>query len=74
MVFTARSVVTALNVGIQLNDEFEKLGVKNLGTPIETILKTEDPHGRVRGAGQRHRRDRPPTALQAQGGAGCVSI
>ena len=33
---------TALNVGIQLNDEFEKLGVKNLGTPIETILKTED--------------------------------
>lgn len=33
---------TALNVGIKLNDEFEKLGVRNLGTPIETILKTED--------------------------------
>ena len=33
---------TALNVGIQLKDEFEKLGVRNLGTPIETILKTED--------------------------------
>lgn len=33
---------TALNVGIALNEEFGKLGVRNLGTPIETILKTED--------------------------------
>lgn len=33
---------TALQVGIQLKDEFEKLGVKVLGTPIETIITTED--------------------------------
>lgn len=33
---------TALNVGIALRDEFEGLGVKVLGTPIETIIKTED--------------------------------
>ena len=33
---------TALNVGIHLKDEFEKLGVLNLGTPIDTIIKTED--------------------------------
>lgn len=33
---------TALSVGIALKDEFEKLGVKVLGTPIETIIKTED--------------------------------
>ncbi|KAK4103692.1 carbamoyl-phosphate synth [Parathielavia hyrcaniae] len=33
---------TALSVGIQLKDEFEKLGVKVLGTPIETIITTED--------------------------------
>ncbi|KAF5096704.1 hypothetical protein D0Z03_001565 [Geotrichum reessii] len=33
---------TALNVGIQLKDEFESLGVKVLGTPIETIITTED--------------------------------
>jgi carbamoyl-phosphate synthase/aspartate carbamoyltransferase len=33
---------TALNVGIKLKDEFEELGVRVLGTPIETIIMTED--------------------------------
>ncbi|GMK59115.1 hypothetical protein CspeluHIS016_0701300 [Cutaneotrichosporon spelunceum] len=33
---------TALNVGVQLKDEFEGLGVKVLGTPINTIITTED--------------------------------
>ncbi|KAJ3516598.1 hypothetical protein NLJ89_g1020 [Agrocybe chaxingu] len=33
---------TALNVGIKLKDEFEDLGVKVLGTPIDTIITTED--------------------------------
>ncbi|WVN89769.1 carbamoyl-phosphate synthase, large subunit [Cryptococcus depauperatus CBS 7841] len=33
---------TALNVGIKLKDEFSKLGVKVLGTPIDTIITTED--------------------------------
>ncbi|KIN00126.1 hypothetical protein OIDMADRAFT_164286 [Oidiodendron maius Zn] len=33
---------TALQVGIQLKNEFEGLGVKVLGTPIETIITTED--------------------------------
>ncbi|KAI9745622.1 MAG: hypothetical protein M1818_001156 [Claussenomyces sp. TS43310] len=33
---------TALQVGIQLKDEFEELGVRVLGTPIETIITTED--------------------------------
>ncbi|KAI8147634.1 isoaspartyl dipeptidase-like protein [Fennellomyces sp. T-0311] len=33
---------TALNVGVQLKDEFEALGVKVLGTPINTIITTED--------------------------------
>ncbi|CAI6052646.1 unnamed protein product [Clonostachys chloroleuca] len=33
---------TALQVGIQLKDEFEELGVKVLGTPIDTIITTED--------------------------------
>jgi carbamoyl-phosphate synthase/aspartate carbamoyltransferase len=33
---------TALNVGVKLNSEFESLGVKVLGTPIESILITED--------------------------------
>ncbi|PKS09242.1 hypothetical protein jhhlp_003856 [Lomentospora prolificans] len=33
---------TALSVGIQLKDEFENLGVKVLGTPIDTIVTTED--------------------------------
>jgi carbamoyl-phosphate synthase/aspartate carbamoyltransferase len=33
---------TALQVGIQLKDEFEDLGVKVLGTPIDTIITTED--------------------------------
>ncbi|GME43369.1 hypothetical protein GTA08_BOTSDO04559 [Neofusicoccum parvum] len=33
---------TALQVGIQLKDEFEQLGVKVLGTPIDTIITTED--------------------------------
>lgn len=33
---------TALNVGIKLKDEFESLGVKVLGTPIETVITTED--------------------------------
>ncbi|KAJ1655146.1 Carbamoyl-phosphate synthase [Dispira simplex] len=33
---------TALNVGIKLKDEFAGLGVKVLGTPIDTIITTED--------------------------------
>lgn len=33
---------TALQVGIQLKDEFEALGVKVLGTPIDTVITTED--------------------------------
>ena len=33
---------TALNVGIKLKDEFESLGVRVLGTPIEAIINTED--------------------------------
>ena len=33
---------TALQVGIELKDEFEALGVKVLGTPIDTIITTED--------------------------------
>lgn len=33
---------TALNVGIALKDEFEGLGVKVLGTKIDTIIMTED--------------------------------
>ncbi|CAO3654517.1 unnamed protein product [Mucor hiemalis] len=33
---------TALSVGIALKDEFEALGVRVLGTQIDTIIKTED--------------------------------
>ncbi len=33
---------TALNVGIKLKDEFESLGCEVLGTPIDTIIMTED--------------------------------
>ena len=33
---------TALQVGIQLKDEFEGLGVQVLGTPIDTVITTED--------------------------------
>ncbi|ABN67872.2 multifunctional pyrimidine biosynthesis protein (PYR1) [Scheffersomyces stipitis CBS 6054] len=33
---------TALSVGIDLKDEFADLGVKVLGTPIDTIITTED--------------------------------
>lgn len=33
---------TALQVGIQLKDEFESLGVRVLGTQIHTIITTED--------------------------------
>jgi carbamoyl-phosphate synthase / aspartate carbamoyltransferase len=33
---------TALNVGIKLRDEFASLGVQVLGTPIETVITTED--------------------------------
>ena len=33
---------TALQVGIQLKDDFAKLGVKVLGTPINTIVTPED--------------------------------
>lgn len=33
---------TALSVGIALKDEFEALGVRVLGTPIDTIITTED--------------------------------
>lgn len=33
---------TALGVGIKLKDEFESLGVKVLGTTIDTVITTED--------------------------------
>ena len=33
---------TALSVGVSMKDEFEQLGVKVLGTPIQTIITTED--------------------------------
>ncbi|KAJ1987331.1 Carbamoyl-phosphate synthase [Coemansia spiralis] len=33
---------TALNIGVKLRDEFANLGVQVLGTPIETIMVTED--------------------------------
>lgn len=33
---------TALQVGIEMKDEFEALGVRVLGTPIDTIITTED--------------------------------
>ncbi|AAS51489.2 ACR263Cp [Eremothecium gossypii ATCC 10895] len=33
---------TALSVGIEMKDEFEALGVKVLGTSIDTIITTED--------------------------------
>lgn len=33
---------TALSVGIELKDEFESLGVKVLGTPVDTVITTED--------------------------------
>lgn len=33
---------TALNVGIKLKDEFAELGVQVLGTPIDTVITTED--------------------------------
>ncbi|KAF5347801.1 hypothetical protein D9756_010273 [Leucocoprinus leucothites] len=33
---------TALNVGVKLKDEFAELGVQVLGTPIDTIITTED--------------------------------
>ncbi|KDN40097.1 putative URA2-multifunctional pyrimidine biosynthesis protein [Tilletiaria anomala UBC 951] len=33
---------TALNVGIKIKEELKQLGVKVLGTPIETIITTED--------------------------------
>ncbi|KAL0086645.1 hypothetical protein F4703DRAFT_1941887 [Phycomyces blakesleeanus] len=33
---------TALNVGIKLKDEFESLGVRVLGTQIDTVITTED--------------------------------
>ncbi|KII84749.1 hypothetical protein PLICRDRAFT_45557 [Plicaturopsis crispa FD-325 SS-3] len=33
---------TALTVGIKLKDEFAALGVQVLGTPIETVITTED--------------------------------
>ena len=33
---------TALQVGIELKDELEALGVRVLGTPIDTIITTED--------------------------------
>lgn len=33
---------TALQVGIELRDEFEDLGVQVLGTPIDTIITTEN--------------------------------
>ncbi|KAF9367048.1 Carbamoyl-phosphate synthase, partial [Mortierella sp. AD011] len=33
---------TALSVGIKMKDEFAGLGVRVLGTPIDTIIATED--------------------------------
>lgn len=33
---------TALSVGIALKDEFQDLGVQVLGTPIDTVITTED--------------------------------
>lgn len=33
---------TALNVGVKMIDEFEGLGVRVLGTPIQTVIATED--------------------------------
>lgn len=33
---------TALNVGVKLKNEFAQLGVRVLGTPIDTIITTED--------------------------------
>lgn len=33
---------TALNCGVEMMDEFESLGVKVLGTPLETVVLTED--------------------------------
>ena len=33
---------TALQVGVQLKNEFDSLGVRVLGTPINTIITTED--------------------------------
>jgi len=33
---------TALNVGVKLKNEFAQLGVQVLGTPIDTIITTED--------------------------------
>ena len=33
---------TALQVGIEMKDEFVNLGIQVLGTPIDTIIKTED--------------------------------
>ncbi|KAG0024311.1 hypothetical protein BGZ81_007753 [Podila clonocystis] len=33
---------TALSVGIKMKDEFAGLGVRVLGTPIETVIATED--------------------------------
>ena len=33
---------TALKVGMELKDEFADLGVRVLGTPIHTIVTTED--------------------------------
>jgi carbamoyl-phosphate synthase/aspartate carbamoyltransferase len=33
---------TALNCGVQMKDEFEELGVRVLGTPLETVILTED--------------------------------
>ncbi|PWN50570.1 putative URA2-multifunctional pyrimidine biosynthesis protein [Violaceomyces palustris] len=33
---------TALNVGIKIKDELDGLGVRILGTPIDTIITTED--------------------------------
>jgi carbamoyl-phosphate synthase/aspartate carbamoyltransferase len=33
---------TALNCGVKMKDEFEELGVKVLGTSLETVMVTED--------------------------------
>lgn len=41
-IFVSFGGQTALNCGVQMKDEFESLGVKVLGTPIETVIMTED--------------------------------
>lgn len=41
-IYVAFGGQTALNVGVKMKDEFADLGVQVLGTPIDTIVITED--------------------------------